>query len=227
MKIEDLHPWNVGPQEAIHIQETLADRVETCPFALTPQFIAGADIAFDKESNTAYAGVVVLQYPLLEVIHEYTLQDTVTFPYIPGLLSFREAPILLKLFKKISPAPDLILFDGQGIAHPRRLGLASHLGLHLNRPTIGCAKSRLIGTFQEPDTKKGSISRLYDKQSQIIGSVLRTKVGCKPIFVSVGHKIDLDSATQWTLDCTTHYRIPEPTRLAHNLVSKFKILTRP
>lgn len=222
MKIENLHPWNVGPQEAILIQERLADRIESCPLPLTPKLIAGADLAFDKESNRAYAGVVVLQYPSLEIIHEYTLQDTVNYPYIPGLLSFREAPILIKLFKKISPAPDLILFDGHGTAHPRRLGLASHLGLYLNCPTIGCAKSRLTGSFQEPGIKKGSISRLYDKQSQTIGSVLRTKDGCKPIFVSIGHKIDLHSATQWTLNCTTHYRIPEPTRLAHNLVNKFK-----
>lgn len=222
MKIENLHPWNVDPQEAILIQEMLADKVEIRPLTHPPRLIAGADLAFDKESNTAYAGVVVLQYPSLEVMHEYTLQSTVIFPYIPGLLSFREAPILLKLLRKISSAPDLILFDGQGIAHPRRLGLASHLGLHLNCPTIGCAKSRLIGIFQEPGIKKGSISRLYDKQSQTIGSVLRTKDGCKPIFISIGHKIDLDSATQWTLNCTTHYRIPEPTRLAHILVNRFK-----
>lgn len=222
MRIENLHSWNVSPREAILIQEQLANKIKTQALIKTPQIIAGADIAFDKVSNKAFAGIVILQYPSLEVVKEYTLEDEVLFPYIPGLLSFREAPILLRLFKKVTPAPDLLLIDGQGIAHPRRLGLASHLGLYLNCPTIGCAKSRLIGSYQEPGVKKGSSSPLLDKQTETIGAVLRTKDGCKPIFVSIGHQIDLDNALYWTLKCTAGYRIPEPTRLAHNLVEKFK-----
>lgn len=222
MKINNLHSWDVTSHEAFHIQEKLAKQIKIYPLKIKPKYIAGADIAFDNETNTAFAGIIILQYPLLEVVDEYTFEDQVSFPYMPGLLSFREAPILLRLFKKVSPAPDLILIDGQGIAHPRRLGLASHLGLYLNCPTIGCAKSRLTGSYQEPGFKKGSNSPLLDKQSEPIGSVLRTKDGCKPIFVSIGHQIDLDNAIHWTLNCTAGYRIPEPTRLAHNLVKKFK-----
>lgn len=222
MKIHNLHSWNVSSQEAILIQEKLAKQIEICPLKRIPKYIAGADIAFNNETSNAYAGIVILQYPTLEVVKEYTLEDEVLFPYIPGLLSFREAPILLRLFKKVTPAPDLILIDGQGIAHPRRLGLASHLGLFLNCPAIGCAKSRLIGSYQEPGFKKGSNSPLLDKQAESIGAVLRTKDQYKPIFVSIGHQIDLDNAIQWTLTCTAGYRIPEPTRLAHNLVVKTK-----
>jgi len=175
------------------------------------------DISFCKES--AYAGMVVLNANSLDVIDQFILKGKISFPYVPGLLSFREAPLLLKLLKHVSQKPDLIFFDGHGVAHPRGLGLASHMGLFLNCPTVGCGKSKLIGHYSEPGLKKGSHSQLLDKKNGSIGAVLRTRDNCKPIFVSVGHKIDLKTAVHWTLHCTTRYRIPEPTRRAHLLVT--------
>ena len=158
----------------------------------------------------------------MEIADEYFIKGKIEFPYIPGLLSFREAPLLLKLFKKVSPAPELIFFDGQGVAHPCKLGLASHMGLFLNCTTIVCAKNLLTGTYREPTSKKGSRARLKGKESETIGSVLRTRENCKPVFVSVGHQIDLKTAIRWTMKCTTRYRIPEPTRLAHIRVNDYR-----
>jgi len=184
--------------------------------------VAGADISLTRNSTDAFAGIVVLNARTLEIADEYFIKGKIEFPYIPGLLSFREAPLLLKLFKKVSPAPQLVFFDGQGIAHPRRLGLASHMGLLLDCPTIGCAKSRLTGNYKEPGLKKGSRSRLQDDDNQTIGAVVRTRDNCKPVFISVGHQIDLGTAIRWTLKCTSRYRIPEPTRLAHIRVNEFR-----
>lgn len=222
MKTIPLHSWNVTPKEAAAIQTRLAKRIVLQPLGASPKIVAGADIAFDKDSDTAYSAVVLLEFPSLKPIGEFALKGPVTFPYIPGLLSFREAPLLLKLFEKVSPVPDLLFFDGQGLAHPRKLGLASHLGLLLDRPAVGCAKSRLTGHYAEPGQAKGSVSALLNDDEEIIGTVVRTREGCKPIFVSPGHKIDFAGSARWTLQCTTRYRIPEPTRLAHNLVGEFK-----
>jgi deoxyribonuclease V len=222
MKALNHHRWDVTPKQALKIQTELANQVVQKSGLKPPQWIAGADISLTQKSNEAFAGIVVLNAETLEITDEYYIRGTIDFPYIPGLLSFREAPLLLKLFKKVSPAPQLIFFDGQGIAHPRKLGLASHMGLFLNCPTIGCAKTRLTGSFSEPGLKMGSRSRLLDKAGQTIGSALRTRENCKPVFISVGHQIDLDSAVYWTLKCTTRYRIPEPTRLAHIRVNKFR-----
>lgn len=222
MKTLSLHPWKVTSQQALKIQKELAHRIEQKNRLRTPQWIAGADISLTVKSKEAFAGIVVLDARTLEIVNEYFIKGEIAFPYIPGLLSFREAPLLLKLFKKVSPAPQLIFFDGQGIAHPRNLGLASHMGLFLDCPTIGCAKSRLTGTSREPGLKKGCRALLKDKESKTIGSVLRTRENCKPIFVSVGHHIDLETAVRWTLKCTTRYRIPEPTRLAHIRVNDFR-----
>jgi len=222
MKVLDLHPWNVTPSEAVAIQKDLAGRVDRTHRLKKPKRIAGADISLTQSRGTAFAGVVVLDADTLEVLDEHTLQGTVDFPYIPGLLSFREAPLLLQLFARIEPAPDLIMLDGQGIAHPRGLGLASHLGLFLNRPTIGCAKSRLVGTHREPARSKGSHTPLKDDAGHTLGAALRTREGCKPIFVSVGHKIDLERAIEWVLRVSPRYRIPEPTRQAHNLVNRVR-----
>lgn len=222
MKIKPLHSWDVSPREAIQIQHRLATKIKIRHRLQEPKTIAGADISFARNSSKAFAGAVLLEFPSLQVIGEFVHEGEIKFPYVPGLLSFREAPILLELFKTINPAPDLIFLDGQGLAHPRRLGLASHLGLFLDRPTVGCAKSRLIGTYTEPENAKGSCSDLVDDDNQVLGAVVRTRDGCKPIFVSVGHLIDLHHAVRWTLQCTTRYRIPEPTRQAHNLVTNFK-----
>ena len=222
MKIHSHHSWKVTCPQATAIQKRLAHRVDRKNRLQTPQWVAGADISLTRESPEAFAGIVVLNARTLEIAGEYFIRGPIDFPYIPGLLSFREAPLLLKLFKKVSPAPQLVFFDGQGIAHPRRLGLASHMGLFLDCPTIGCAKSRLIGTHREPGVKKGCRARLRDDEGQTIGSVVRTRENCKPVFISVGHQIDLETAVRWTLKCTTRYRIPEPTRLAHNRVNAFR-----
>lgn len=222
MKTLPLHPWKVTPQQGLKIQKELAPQIEQINRLKTPQWIAGADISMTLKSKEAFAGIVVLNARTLEIVDEYFIKGEIEFPYIPGLLSFREAPLLLKLFKKVSPAPQLVFFDGHGIAHPRKLGLASHMGLFLNCPTIGCAKSRLTGTFREPGLKKGCRSRLKDKNNKTLGAVLRTRENCKPIFVSVGNQIDLETAVRWTLKCTTRYRIPEPTRLAHIRVNDYR-----
>ena len=222
MKTLSRHPWKVTPQQAIKIQKQLAGQIDPKSRLQTPKRVAGADISMKRGDSMAFAGVVVLDAETLEIVDEYFLKGKIEFPYIPGLLSFREAPLLLKLFKKISPEPQLVFFDGQGVAHPRKLGLASHMGLFLNCPTIGCAKSRLTGTYREPGLKKGSRSRLADDHDNTIGTVLRTRENCKPVFVSVGHRIDLETAVHWTLKCTTRFRIPEPTRLAHIRVNAFR-----
>lgn len=158
--------------------------------------------------------MVVLSYPELEIAEVQTVEDSIDFPYVPGLLSFREAPLTLAACGQLSVTPDLILVDGQGIAHPRRLGLASHLGLFLDTPTIGCAKSRLCGSHFEPADEPGSHAELVDND-EVIGAVLRTKAKVKPIYVSIGHRVDLESAIYWVTECCRGYRLPEPTRLAH------------
>ncbi|MFQ5672734.1 MAG: deoxyribonuclease V [Nitrospinales bacterium] len=222
MKIKPLHSWEVSPRDAVQLQKRLAGKVKTAARRKLPKIVAGADIGFARDSSAAFAGVVLLAFPSLRVVGKFIHVGEIKFPYVPGLLSFREAPILLELFGKIDPAPDLIFFDGHGLAHPRRLGLASHLGLFLNRPTIGCAKSKLIGVYDEPEGAKGSFTHLLDEQNRVLGAAVRSRRGCKPIFVSVGHKIGLSQAIEWTLQCTTRYRIPEPTRLAHNLVTEYR-----
>ena len=220
MKINNLHAWDISIKDAPGIQKQLAGKVLLRGQRKTPEIVAGADISFGKFSSRAFAGVVLLKFPSMEVMGEFTAEGGLTFPYVPGLLSFREAPILLELFKKVCPDPDLIFFDGHGLAHPRKLGLACHMGLFLDCPAIGCAKSKLIGDYEEPEREKGSFSLLLDTDKNLLGAALRSREGCKPIFISVGHKIDLKTAVQRTLECTTRYRIPEPTRLAHNLVTK-------
>ncbi len=183
--------------------------------------VAGLDCAFDKTGGTVLAAGVVLSFPELELIETAAVRTALTFPYIPGLLSFREAPACLAVVRKLNTPPDLFLIDGQGIAHPRRLGLAAHLGLFLGRATLGCAKSRLIGTYDEPLAEKGNYSPLLDGD-EIVGAVVRTRSGVKPLFVSPGHLCTLDDAIQWTLRLTTRYRLPEPARLAHQRVTAMK-----
>ena len=214
MKVENLHGWRVSIDQAVDIQLRLAAQVSRSGEVGTPHFIAGVDISADKGQGVATGAVVVLQYPELEVVETEVVNDKLNFPYIPGLLSFREAPLILAACQKLTITPDLILVDGQGIAHPRRMGLASHIGLFLNSPTIGCAKSLLCGTHQLPGTKPGSYAEVVDN-GETIGAALRTKLGAKPIYVSIGHKIDLPTAIYWVMKCCRGYRIPEPTRLAH------------
>ena len=214
MKVERLHSWQVSPAQALDLQLRLASQVSRSNEVATPRFIAGVDISAGKAQRMATGAVVVLEYPELRLVETEVAQGELDFPYIPGLLSFRESPLVLAACQRLSVTPDLILVDGQGIAHPRRMGIASHLGLLLDTPTIGCAKSRLCGSHEEPGDKPGSYSELVDN-GEAIGAVLRTKLGTKPIYVSIGHKVDLETAIYWVLKCCRGYRLPEPTRLAH------------
>lgn len=214
VKIDDLHGWRLKPPEAIELQSKLASLVSRANQLSAPRYIAGLDISVDRARGTGRAAVVVLSYPGLEIAEVQTVEDGIDFPYVPGLLSFREAPITLAACRKLAITPDLFLVDGQGIAHPRRLGLASHLGLFLGVPAIGCAKSRLCGHHDVPADEPGSYAELKDG-AETIGAVLRTKLKVKPIYVSIGHKVDLANAVHWTMQCCRGYRLPEPTRLAH------------
>ena len=222
MKIRSLHPWTVTPKEAVAIQRRLAGRVINTTRLGPVRVVAGADIAICKESNDGYAGVVVMSFPDLEIVETAAVLAPLSFPYIPGLLSFREIPLLLKAFSRLTRVPDLILVDGQGIAHPRRFGIACHLGLLLDRPTIGCAKTRLVGRHKAPPLRRGGITHLYDDNHRVIGAVVRTKDRTNPIYVSIGHKVDLRTAIRYTLACGRGYRVPEPTRRAHLYVEEIQ-----
>ncbi len=214
VKVEKLHSWQVSVAQASDIQQRLAAQVSRSSEITTPHFIAGVDISGQKAQGVATGAVVVLQYPELRLVETKVTQGRLDFSYIPGLLSFREAPLTLAACERLSVTPDLILVDGQGVAHPRRMGLASHLGLFLNTPTIGCAKSLLCGSHEEPGEKPGSYAEIVDG-GEIIGAALRTRPGTKPVYVSIGHKVDLQAAIYWVLECCRGYRLPEPTRLAH------------
>ena len=220
MQYKNIHPWDVSPKEAISIQKNLKSKIVFQHKKKKVNYVAGADITCFKDSNEAYAGIVVMTFPELRVVEEKGVKGQVTFPYIPGLLTFREAPILLKAFGELNIEPDLILFDGQGIAHPRGMGLAAHLGLLLNKPAIGCAKSRLTGSYDEPEKERGSFSYLYDRDGEVLGAVVRTKTNINPLFVSIGYKIDLSNSIKFALECCCGYKLPEPTRLAHNFVNR-------
>lgn len=214
MKVKNLHRWDVSPAEAKKIQSALANKVVIKGEGISPHLIAGVDISAPDPQGVARGAVVVLSYPELNLVEVEVAKAEVKFPYIPGLLSFRECPLALSACQELSNTPDLILVDGQGIAHPRRLGLASHFGLFLNVSTIGCAKSILCGRHQPVGEEAGSYSELID-DGETIGAALRTKPGIKPVYVSVGHKIDLSSALYWVMKCCRGYRLPEPIRLAH------------
>ncbi len=222
MNLLDLHPWDLSPKEAIAVQRELASFVICKGGPGRVRRVAGVDCSVDRlekrpdgrPSGRGTGAVVVLSYPELEVMEVVVAEAPLTFPYVPGLLSFRETPVLREAFRKITGPVDLLLVDGQGYAHPRRFGIACHLGLLLDVPTIGCAKSRLLGEHAEPAAAAGSRSDILDK-GQVIGGVLRTRASVKPLFVSSGHRIGLAEAEAWVLRCCRGYRLPEPTRLAH------------
>jgi len=223
VKIEKIHSWDdITISDAKQLQRHLASMVKVEGDVENVKVIAAGDLAFSK-NGVAYAAVVVLSYPSFERLELYTGTEDVRFPYIPGYLSFREAPLLLNLFEKMSIVPDLVMIDGQGIAHPRRLGLAAHIGLFLKIPTIGVAKSRLIGDYDEPGIEKGAWNWMYHKGERI-GMVVRTRRNVKPIFISPGYGIGFESSLDWVLKCAVKYRIPVPTRMAHIEVTKFKML---
>ncbi len=209
-----MHSWQVSPAQALGIQQKLAAQVSRTSEVITPHFIAGVDIAAGKGQEMAKGAVVVLSYPELRVVETKVVQGRLDLPYVPGLLSFREAPLILAACEQLTVTPDLILVDGQGIAHPRRFGLASHLGFFLNMPTIGCAKSLLCGSHEAPGDEPGSYAEVIDR-GETIGVALRTKLGVKPVYVSIGHKVDLQTAIYWVMRCCYGYRLPKSTRLAH------------
>ncbi|HEX8475282.1 MAG TPA: deoxyribonuclease V [Pyrinomonadaceae bacterium] len=219
---EKLHDWPQTPREAVELQKSLRERVRIAPLAgRKVETVAGADISFNKFSTTIYAGIVVLRLPSLEVVEEVGIVGETTFPYVPGLLSFRESPAVLEVWSKLKTEPDAVMFDGQGLAHPRRVGIACHVGLLIKRPTFGCAKSVLVGKYEEPLPERGAWTPLVDK-GETVGAALRTKTRTQPIYVSPGHLIDLDGAVDLTLRCDGGYRQPEPTRRAHLLVNALR-----
>jgi deoxyribonuclease V len=219
IQVRRLHPWRVSRERAIAIQEILKSQVHLEKPRGPIRYVAGADVAFSKITDAVWAGVVVLRYPQLEVLEEKCVKGKSHFPYVPGLLSFREVPVLLQAMEHLRTDPDVILCDGQGIAHPRGFGIACHLGLVVEKPTIGCAKSRLLGHFSEVGEGKGSYTDLWHEK-QVIGAVARTRSGVKPMFVSPGHKVTLEASLRIVFGCCKKYRVPEPIRLAHALVNK-------
>lgn len=216
-----LHDWPETPREAVELQKRLREEVRTAPLAREVRTIAGADISFNKFEPTVYAGIVVLNLPELEVVEEVGVVSETRFPYVPGLLSFRETPSVLEAWSQLKTEPDALMLDGQGLAHPRRVGIACHVGLLIERPTLGCAKSVLVGNYEEPATERGSWTELVHK-GEVVGAALRTKRNVQPIFVSPGHLIDLEGTIDLTLQSDGGYRQPEPTRRAHLLVNALR-----
>ncbi len=216
MKIRDLHRWDVSPKEAIEIQKSLRCLVETKWDNRPVHAIAGVDVSFPTK-ETVLAAVVILSWPSMELIEAKTKTRECNFPYIPGLLAFREVPVLLDVLEELRIEPDLFMCDAQGIAHQRGMGMASHLGIILDKPSIGCAKSLLYGSVEEPAEERSSFSYIYDKAGNVIGAAVRTRDATKPVYVSIGNKIDLKTAIGFVIEASKGYRIPEPLRLAHRL----------
>lgn len=221
MRIKNVHPWDVSPKEALAIQKNLTTKIVTNT-PLNPRrikMIAGADVSYDKQTNRVYGAVAVLAFPGLNIIDNAVCALPARFPYVPGLLVFREGPALLEAFDKITTTPDVVMFDGHGIAHPRGIGIATHVGLLLDIPSIGVAKSVLVGDYDQPDIEAGSRTPLV-KNGQLLGVALRTRKNVSPVFVSIGYKVNLESAINLVLQCLSKYRLPEPVRQAHILAGK-------
>jgi deoxyribonuclease V len=214
MRVVRRYNWHTSTREAIKLQQELAFQVLRTGHIDAPRLVAGVDISVNRWAKTGTAAVIVLNFPGLDIIEVKTITDSISFPYVPGLLSFREAPLILAACEELTGEPDILMVDGQGIAHPRRLGLAAHLGLCLDVPAIGCAKSRLCGSHEEPGDERGDYVELLEGEDTI-GAVVRTRSGVKPVYVSIGHRIDLPTSINLVLACCRGYRLPEPTRLAH------------
>ena len=215
------HPWKVSPRQAIRIQEDLRQKLRLKEAKISLKAIAAADVSYSGTDGRLYAAFLLFSYPDLTLLESASAKGRVAFPYIPGLLTFREAPVLVKAFYKLKTRPDLLLFDGQGIAHPRSMGLAAHLGLLLGRPAIGCAKSRLLGIHGEPALSRGSMVPLKH-EGRTVGLVVRTRTGVKPVFVSPGYKMGIETSGQVVLSLCRGYRIPEPLRQAHIFVNQLR-----
>jgi deoxyribonuclease V len=221
MNVSGLHGLDLSPPEARRLQEELASRVVAGPALdlANVRYVAGADVS--TQGNMAYATVVVLDFPGLSLVEVKGYEAPLRFPYVPGLLSFRELPSVVGALEKVETEADALILDAQGLAHPRRMGLASHLGIFLDVPTVGCAKSLLVGSFEEPGREKGSATNLVHR-GEIVGRVLRTRDGVSPVYVSVGNRIDLESSVRLVLACCTRYRLPETTRQAHNAANRLR-----
>lgn len=209
-----LHSWDLTPKQAVQLQRRLFQQVRTDLVLRAPRRIAGVDVAYLRESRQSVATVVILSYPELATVECSVIKTTTPFPYVPGLLSFRETPAILEAMARLSATPDLILVDGHGRAHPRRFGIACHLGLWLEIPTIGIGKSLLCGEYDNPGPRRGQFTDLIHKDERI-GCVLRTRSGVQPVFVSVGYGIPLQQCVPWTLALCPRFRLPEPIRRAH------------
>ncbi|SHF06923.1 Endonuclease V [Marinitoga hydrogenitolerans DSM 16785] len=220
MEVNYIHSFkNLNYKQCIEIQNKLIEKIELKPLNYTPEIVAGVDLSFFQEYSIAIIIVIDEKFNEIELVYHYQKTE---FPYIPGLLAFRELPVFLEAWKKLKIKPDIVFFDGQGIAHPRKMGLATHGSYFINLPTIGIAKSRLYGTYEEPCKEKGCFSYLFDKNNEKIGIVLRTRKDVKPVFVSPGNYITINEAKDITLKYTLKYKIPEPTRLAHIYSQKIK-----
>ena len=213
--------WNLTPREARRVQENLRERVVEEGRLGKLRLVAGADVAFDPATDVAFAGVIVYRFPEMQEVERRCARRKLRFPYVPGLLSFREGPILLAALARLNAEPDLLLIDGHGRAHPRRFGIACHLGVILDRPTIGCAKSLLVGEHREPGARAGATAPLF-LEGERVGVVLRTRQGVKPIYVTVGHRVSLDSAVRLVRKCLDGFRIPKPTREADHYVRELR-----
>ena len=218
MKFEQKHEWVLTVEAAIEIQQTLRTEVITRDRFGVVNYVAGIDVGFEAEGTITRAAVAVLSYPELQLCDQAIARRPTTFPYIPGFLSFREVPAVLDALENVTIVPDLLLCDGQGIAHPRRLGIACHLGVLTNLPAIGVAKSRLVGKHAEVPEKRGTWEPLCDR-GETIGAVLKTRPNTNPLYISLGHRISLETAIAYVMGCITKYRLPETTRFAHKLAS--------
>jgi deoxyribonuclease V len=217
----EAHPWAVSVREAYEIQEDLRKKLILEDTPGDPRTVAGVDVSFSRSRDLLFAAVVVLDADSLETVETASAALNPVFPYIPGLLTFREGPVVIEAYGRLSVEPDLLMFDGQGIAHPRGLGLASHVGVLLDKPSIGCAKSRLVGEFKEPKQKRGAM-RTLSLNKRKVGVVLRTKDNTKPLFVSPGHRVTVETAARRVLEAGKGYRLPEPTRRAHHEAERAK-----
>lgn len=218
MQLQFTHPWDLDPAEAIALQQELRKHIITEDRLNGVQRVAGVDVGFEDDFSITRAAVVVLRYPELALVEKAIACRPTSFPYVPGLLSFREIPAVLEALERLTTLPDLLICDGQGIAHPRRMGIAAHLGLITDIPAIGVGKKRLCGAYGKAPERKGEWTPLRDRH-EVIGAVLRTREGVKPVFVSPGHRISLETAISYVMGCVTRYRLPETTRLADRLAS--------
>jgi deoxyribonuclease V len=216
-----LHTWKLTAQEAVALQRKLAPRLQLAPPPPAIRWVAGADLSFNRFDDRLYAALCIMDLETGNIVETALKEGRVTFPYVPGLLSFREIPVLLQCFDTLHRTPDVVICDGQGLAHPRRIGLACHLGLWLQLPTIGCAKSLLCGTHGHLGDERGAIAALIDREEQV-GVALRTRNGVKPVYVSPGHLCDMDTAIAVVLRATPTYRLPAPIRAAHNAANTLR-----